>query len=301
MAHILVTGVATADYILDVAEYPREDAKVRAVARATLPGGNATNTACVLAQAGHRVDLAATVAIGQEGEELLSLVRARGVGTETCVRVPGRTPISHILRARDTGSRTIVHFRDLPEVAAADFRKLALSGYDWFHFEGRNPLALPALLRAARAAVVDSPLSLELEKPGEGLDRALPHADVLLFSRSWVEANGVLDPEAFIQQAARERGEQVQTLTWGQRGAWIARGGEVWHCSPQAGLVVVDSVGAGDTFNAGLIDALSSGQPPEQALASAVRLAERKLTQQGLDDLFPPKHRGVATPGSALE
>lgn len=287
MAQILVTGVATVDHILDIADYPREDAKLRALASVTLPGGNAANTAGVLAQAGHRVDLAATIAVGSEGAALLSLLRERGIGTDTCVRVPGRVPTSHILRARDTGSRTIVHFRDLPELAAAEFRRITLSGYDWFHFEGRNPCALPAMLRAARGAVVDSPLSLELEKPRQGLDQALPLADVLLFSRGWAQARGMVDPEAFIDRAARERPEQVQTLTWGRRGAWIARGGEVWHCAPQPGVVVVDSVGAGDTFNAGLIDALSCGQPPEQALVSAVRLAERKLTQRGLGQLFP--------------
>lgn len=295
MAHILVTGGATVDHILDVAAYPCEDAELRAIASATLPGGNAANTACVLAQAGHRVDLAATIATGPEGAALLTLLQQQGIGTATCVRVPGRVPTSHILRAADSGTRTIVHFRDLPELSAADFRRLPLSGYDWFHFEGRNPLELPAMLRAARGAAVDPPLSLELEKPRDGLDQALPVADVLLFSRGWAEAMGAVDPEAFIQHAAAQRPEQVQTLTWGRRGAWIARGGEVWHCPPQAGLVVVDSVGAGDTFNAGLIHALSSGQPPEQALESAVRLAECKLVQQGLGQLFPATDRGTGT------
>jgi ketohexokinase len=289
LARILVTGIATVDHVLDVAAYPGEDSESRALGSATRPGGNAANTAYLLAQAGHRADLAAVVAAGAEGDALLALLDARGVGVETCTRRQGRTPTSHVLRSLASGSRTIVHFRDLPELAAADFRKIELSGYDWFHFEGRNPGELPAMLRAVRRAVVDQPLSLELEKPREGLDAALPLADVLMLSRGWAQARSVDDPEHFIRQAARQRPEQLQTLTWGHRGAWLAHCGEVFHCQPRAGLEIRDSLGAGDSFNAGLIHALVSGEPPEQALETAVHVAERKLAQVGLDGVFAPK------------
>ncbi|AGA35098.1 Ketohexokinase [Thioalkalivibrio nitratireducens DSM 14787] len=283
MARILVTGIVTLDHTLDVAEYPPEDAEIRALASSSQPGGNAANTATLLTQAGHRVELAAVVAQGPEGDGLLRALQQRGVYTDACVRRRGHTPTSHILRSRATGSRTIVHYRDLPEFEAADFRRLELSGYDWFHFEGRNPVELPAMLRAARAAATDQPLSLELEKPRDGLAAALPLADVLMFSRGWVTGG---EPERFIAEAARERPDAVQTLTWGRRGAWLAHRSEVTRCPASPGVVVRDSVGAGDSFNAGLIHALVSGQPPERALADAVQLAERKLAQAGLDGLF---------------
>ena len=289
LARILVTGIATIDHVLDVAAYPGEDSESRALGSETRPGGNAANTACVLAQAGHRADLAAVVAAGAEGEVLLRLLLAQGIGVDPCIRREGRTPTSHVLRSLASGSRTIVHFRDLPELAAADFRKIELSGYDWFHFEGRNPGELPSMLRTVRRVAVDQPLSLELEKPREGLDAALPLADVLLFSRGWAQALSADDPEEFVRRAARQRPEQLQTLTWGDRGAWLAHRGEVFHCQPRAGLEIRDSLGAGDSFNAGLIHALISGEPPERALEAAVRLAERKLAQVGLEGLFAPQ------------
>lgn len=290
MARILVTGIVTLDHVLDVSEYPREDAEVRALSSSSQPGGNAANTAVLLAQAGHRVELAAVLASGASGDELLAALRRRGVNTGPCIRHSGHTPTSHILRSLATGSRTIVHHRDLPELAAADFRRTGLAGYDWFHFEGRNPEDLPAMLRAARRAATDQPLSLELEKPRVGLEAAIPLADVLMFSRTWVKPLGG-DPASFITAAARARPEVVQTLTWGSRGAWLAHRGEVFHCAATPGLAVRDSVAAGDTFNAGLIHALVSGEPPERALAAAVRLAERKLVQPGLDGLLGPEPR----------
>jgi ketohexokinase len=285
MARILVTGIATLDHVLDVADYPAEDTESRALASASTPGGNAANTARILAQAGHRVELAAVIARDADGEALLRLLANQAVGVSPCVRQAGHTPVSHVLRSRRSGSRTIVHYRDLPELGAREFREIELTGYDWFHFEGRHPPELPALLGAARAAAVDQPISLELEKPRGGLEDAIPLADVLMFSRDWARTHAE-QPEAFIEWAARRHPEQVQTLTWGHRGAWVAHRGEIVHCAPSAGLPIRDSLGAGDAFNAGLIDALVSGQPPQLALVTAVRLAERKLSQQGLDGLF---------------
>jgi ketohexokinase len=285
MARVLVTGIATIDHVLDVADYPAEDTESRALAIAFTPGGNAANTARILAQAGHRADLAAVIALDADGEALLRMLEGFAVGVTPCARQPGRTPVSHVLRSQRSGTRTIVHYRDLPELTVTEFREIELAAYDWFHFEGRNPPELPALLGAARAAAVDQPVSLELEKPRAGLDAAMPLADVLMFSRDWARSRADR-PEAFIEQAAQQRPEQVQTLTWGHRGAWVAHRGQIVHCAPTAGLSIRDSLGAGDSFNAGLIHALVSGQPPEQALGAAVRLAERKLSQQGLDGLF---------------
>jgi len=291
LARILATGIATIDHVVDVEVYPEEDSEQRALGSEALPGGNAANTAYLLAQAGHAVDLAAVVAAGGEGDRLLELLAARGIGVERCVRLPGRTPTSWILRSRATGSRTIIHGRGLPELGAKGFANRGLEGYDWFHFEGRNAVELPALLRAVRRAAVDQPVSLECEKPREGLDKCLRLADVLMFSRGWAVAQGVSEPLSFIQAAAAVRPEQVQTLTWGHRGAWLAQHGRVYHCMPEPHLQVRDSLGAGDTFNAGLIDALVSGELPQHALERAVRLAERKLQQSGLDGLFAEPDR----------
>ncbi|WP_018880014.1 MULTISPECIES: PfkB family carbohydrate kinase [unclassified Thioalkalivibrio] len=284
MARILATGIVTLDHTLDVAAFPAEDAEIRALASTTQPGGNATNTAAILAQFGHRPGLAAVIARGAGGDALVEQLQARGLDVQHCVRRPGATPTSHILRSRATGSRTIVHHRDLPELEEADVSGVPWSEYDWLHFEGRNPEALVAILAAARASIFDQPVSLELEKPRPGLEACLEYADVLMLSRDW--AATVADtPEDALRQMASRFPDRILTVTAGSAGAWLAARGAIHHCAPTPGLQVVDSVGAGDAFNAGLIDALVSGTPPEQALYAAVRLAERKLAQRGFEGL----------------
>ncbi|WP_017926163.1 PfkB family carbohydrate kinase [Thioalkalivibrio sp. HL-Eb18] len=286
MARILTTGIVTLDHTLDVEHYPAEDAEVRALASSSQPGGNAANTARILAQFGHRAALAAVMAEDASGEMLLERLTREGVEVGACVRHLGATPTSHILRSRSTGSRTIVHHRDLPELSAADLGAVAWEEYDWLHFEGRHPETLLEVLPRVRHAVTDQPISLELEKPRPGLESCLEWADVLMLSQDW--AAGIASrPEEAAVELARRYPDRIVTVTAGAEGAWLAQGGQRVHCAPTPGLQVVDSVGAGDTFNAGLINALVSGEPPEQALVAAVRLAERKLQQTGFERLAP--------------
>ena len=55
MPSILCVGIATLDIINQVERYPAEDSEVRALAQQQRVGGNAANTAMVLAQLGDAV------------------------------------------------------------------------------------------------------------------------------------------------------------------------------------------------------------------------------------------------------
>ena len=52
MVRVMCVGIATLDIINRVEQYPAEDSEVRALAQSQRMGGNAANTATVLAQLG---------------------------------------------------------------------------------------------------------------------------------------------------------------------------------------------------------------------------------------------------------
>ena len=52
-------------------------------------------------------------------------------------------------------------------------------------------------------------------------------------------------------------------------------------------IAVVDTLGAGDTFNAGIISACMDGLDTEASLARACQLAGKKCGQSGCDGLNP--------------
>ncbi len=286
MSRILVTGVAVLDLVLTVDHYPREDEELRARALERRAGGNGANMAHVLAQLGHRAELLASLADDPAGDELTDTLRATGVALDHCPRLAGTTPTSCILRNAASGSRTIVHHRALPELALDHFRALPLTGFDWFHFEGRNPPVTAAMLAHARALRVDQPLSLELEKPRPGVEALPPLADVIVVARAYAEARGHWSAADCLHALRRQAPDALLVCPWGADGAWaLERDGTLLHQPAFDTGPVVDSIGAGDSFNAALVDALATGHTPAEALARACLLAGLKVSQAGFDGL----------------
>jgi ketohexokinase len=188
-AAVLGVGIAVRDIVNVVAEYPPEDAEVRALERRTARGGNCANTLDVLVQLGHRCAWAGVLA-GDDGAGFIAedLTR-RGIDHSHARRLAGgATPTSYITLSRATGSRTIVHYRDLPELAAADFARQPLDGLDWVHFEGRNPVETAQMLARVRCERPDLPISVEIEKPREGIEQLFCGVDVLIVARTYAES-----------------------------------------------------------------------------------------------------------------
>ncbi|MFW6322933.1 MAG: PfkB family carbohydrate kinase, partial [Guyparkeria sp.] len=134
----------------------------------------------------------------------------------------------------------------------------------------------------------DQPISLEVEKDRPELDQLWPFPDIIFLSAAFARARGFDDPEAFLKQVRAWAPQAILVLGWGASGAWLSRpDGEPEHVPARPVESVVDSIGAGDTLIAGFIHARSTGQGSREALEFAVRLAERKIGQQGFAGLGP--------------
>ena len=286
MSLILLTGNITLDIINTVAHYPQEDEELRANSQRITVGGNATNTAIVLGGFNHVCEVVSTLAQDLAAAQVQALLSESPITLKDCQICKGSTPTSYITLNQSNGSRTIVHYRDLPELSAEHFYQIPVERYDWLHFEGRNVEQLAPMLRYARDTLIDQPISLELEKVREGLEALVSLADIALFSRDYAQTCGFHDAESFLRQQQQQHGAMWMTCTWGAEGAWaIDQLGEVFH-APAPQITVVDSNGAGDAFNAGLIHALVTGRTLAEALRYAVDVASRKVQQYGFAELF---------------
>jgi ketohexokinase len=290
---VLGVGIATIDVINEVAVYPREDDEVRALTHRTCRGGNATNSLAVLAQLGHACTWAGTLAGDTNSGEILADLERRGIDAGSCVRHEGgRTPTSFVTLSRSNGSRTIVHHRDLPELRAEDFARIPLAGVGWVHFEGRNPRETAVMLRDCSARLPGGGISLEVEKHREGIERLFDAPRVLIFSRGYAQSRGYGDPRRFIRDQWALTGARLLVLPWGRDGAYAQeRGGDVRFACARPPPIVTDTLGAGDVFNAALIDGLLAGLDTGELLARANGLAGHKCGLKGLDGLVASARR----------
>jgi ketohexokinase len=290
MARILGIGIATLDIVNLVDGYPAEDEEVRALSQRISRGGNATNTLAVLSQLGHRCSWGGVLADEPDGDRILEDLARHQVECGHCRRLKsGKVPVSYITLNVRNGSRTIVHYRDLPEFGFEDFAAIDLDPFDWVHFEGRNVAAAAAMLKRLREAHASATVSLEVEKPREGIQELFGLVDVLLFSRAYAYHFGFNDGRSFLHEMRKRAPQADLVCAWGDQGAWALDCAGRESTSPAfAPAQVIDTLGAGDSFNAGVIDARLRGLDWPDTLIAANRLAGRKVGQQGFDGLGHP-------------
>lgn len=290
---ILAVGVATIDVLLRVSVYPVEDEKIRALTANTSRGGNATNTLVVLSQLGHVCSWAGALAADVNSDLILKDLMRYRIDYSACRRYDtGQTPVSYVLLSEKTNSRTIIHHRDLPEFSALDFRSIELSDFEWVHFEGRNVPETLEMLQHLKKHYPNLPLSLEVEKPREQIEKLFPHADLILLSRDYALSQGCEEPAELFNKVRKLNGRATLSCTWGDRGAWLMNSaGQIHFAAPWMPPKVIDTLGAGDVFNAGIIHGMIQQKSPDRVLADAVGLAGKKCGQSGFARLVEPHGR----------
>jgi ketohexokinase len=224
---------------------------------------------------------------------------------------------SYIIHAEDQRTRTIVNYNTLPEMTSRELHQRIESIHPhhpdstpphdppndpeatadlWVHFEGREcEVGLECIrwLRHRHDRVI---ISVEAEKPQRpGLHAMAAAADVVFFSKTWALAEGFADLREFLTaQAHLATTAALLFCTWGSEGAAVLRttDGRFWHEPADEGGVVVDPVGAGDTFTAGALWGLYlrgrgglEGDAAHDALVLGTRLASRKVQQRAFAGL----------------
>ncbi|GBG29251.1 Ketohexokinase [Hondaea fermentalgiana] len=311
--NVLCVGIACVDIVDELACFPDEDSEQRSLGRIRRLGGNGANMLCTLSQFDGAKSSLMFASAPRESDPNVAFV-----GDELCrfnvTQVPVlikewkgtvQMPTSYILQSRLTGSRTIIHYRNIPELTCADMAgNVDLSTYTWVHFEGRSGPDLEGMLRASVHA--GCTISLEIEKPRPPFDMLtlLRYCNVVMIGKDFVKAQGFAHAREFLVNLWSQRqtlGIKLHAkivLPWGEEGAFgIAFGENVTRDEAEAGPEIIyapaatldkpilDSVGAGDVFNGSLVVGLLRGQPLHEAMRFACNIAGGKCTQQGLEHL----------------
>lgn len=287
MASILLLGTATLDLVFGLSHHPHADEEMRAESLRTVRGGNAANSAVVLSQLGHQAEFLGTLADAPESSVITQDFERYGVGYAHCPRLPGKPPTSSIYLAGDT--RSIVHYRDLPELSATAIEAVDLYGFDWVHFEGRNIPETQTMMQYVRRHRPDLPISLELEKPRDGIAVLFGLADLLICSSGFAQHDGNSEPHDFLRWMQQRAPQAKIVLASGQQGAYgLDAQGAIYHAAAVSPASMVDTLGAGDTFNAAIIHAALAKSGVQAMLDQACSLAGAKCGVPGfaLDGLL---------------
>jgi sugar/nucleoside kinase (ribokinase family) len=275
-ADVAVVGELCVDLILSGDVTPRFGQAEKLVDDAVLTiGSSSAIFACAAARLGLRVAFYGLVGDDVFGRFMVDSLAARGIDTAGIVVDPAiPTGITvHLVRGSDramltySGSIGALRAGQVDRVRMVQARHLHLGSY--YLLDALRP-DVPALFAAAQAHGLTVSLDTNFDPREEWngqIEQVLAHVDWFLPNET--EARAIA--RAATWQAALEHLAAQVPLVALKRGAEgaVARRGADYAQAPAPRVDVVDTTGAGDTFDAGLVYALLAGWELERALRFA--------------------------------
>ena len=273
-------------------------------------GGGEANVAVSLAYFGEEAAFITRLPKNDVAEAAIHRLRGFGVDTRAILRGGERVGIYFLETGASQRASTVTYDRAHSAIAEIDPADLSwekiLAGVDWFHFTGITPAlsdsAAQATLEGARAAkklglTVSCDLNFRKklwtsEKAGRVMSGLMEHVDLCIANEEDAEkVFGIKAGGAEVTEGKIDHGryiEVAQKLTErfkfkgvaitlresfsASHNGWSAlyfTGGKE-HFSRRYDVQIVDRVGGGDSFAAGLIYALGRKKGPQEAIEFAV-------------------------------
>jgi ribokinase len=283
---VLVVGDANPDLILSGDVVPRFGQVEQLLDGADMViGGSGGILAHGLARLGRSTRLVAATGSDTLGDLMRQLLSAAGVDTSALLRQSGQaTGITVVLTSPDDRA-VLTHLGAIPQLIRADVKtaldQAVLDGARHVHVASYFLLSelttdLIGLLQDARSRGLTTSLDTNFDpaERWEGVTDLLPHLDLLLPNRQEVlglatQLTGHAPHDIEAAAAALAAAGPVVVVKDGAQGAVsVDSSGQVLR---EAGtpVVVLDTTGAGDTFDAAYLDSFLRGLDQQECLRRA--------------------------------
>ena len=305
---------------------------------ASFAGGEA-NVAVGLACLGVDTSLVTTVPATLMGDAAVNAVRRYGVAVDHVRRAPGRLGVYYVEKGASQRASTVLYDRADSAIAKADPAAYdwpeILAGAAWLHLTGITPALSPqaaqACLDAARTAAGHGiPVSLDLnyrsrlwsrEQARDTLTSLMASVSVCIANEEdakdvfGIEASdtdvtsGRISQNGYVQ-VARELAERfsLERVAITLRGS-ISASENTWsgllytagtaHFAPTYEISIIDRIGGGDSFAAGLIYSLLAGRDNDAAIRFAVAASALKHSIEHDFNLVTPAEVDVLVAGDS--
>ena len=267
-------------------------------------GGDVFNTALYASRLGLEVSFFSAVGDDFYSRWLVQRWRADGVDCAHVREIAGATPALYIIRTDAEGERSFTYWRSaspfrhwLERGGYADSLAGVLAEFDAVYFSGitlamlddaakRSWLDLVETFRSGGGLVAFDPnyrpvLWAGAAEAGFWIDQAYARADLVLPS---IEDESNLrdqrEPESLLAALAALSADEV-VIKRGTSTCVVLHNGRRIDVSIREAPNAIDTTAAGDSFNAGYLQARLTGQPPREAARRGADLAAEVVQHPG--------------------
>jgi 2-dehydro-3-deoxygluconokinase len=263
--------------------------------------GDAYNTAVYLKRSAPDIEVAFLTATGDESlsNAMIETWRSEGISDRLTFRIPGERPALYLIETNAKGDRKFHYWRS--ETPAKEWLRLLLAAggadvlnkSDLIYVSG---ISLAILSYADRQAAIELLGSLKtrvafdpnirpalwksMDEARHTFEAMVKIASIVLPSRQDYQLMyGMDDPQQQIEFTATLTEAEI-ALTCDEDGVRLRVGDEIIALPTQA-VKVVDTSGAGDSFNGAYLAARLKGREPRDAVKDGLALAAKVVAQPG--------------------
>ncbi len=280
--HIAV-GNLNVDFYIYVNEYPKHPSIAYANSVLIDVGGAATNYAYACSKAGCKAKILAHTGILAVKLGVIDKLKRLGIDTSMIIVHDDEPPGMVFILVDSQGRNTMIKISGANRLLRGD-EVCDGEEVDVIHFASVSPRVIKRMLlrNCKRSRIISydpgtylSPTLLEEIKDVASYTTILSLS--LREARRIVDCNNPLEALKYLAKL----GCEITVLRLGAKGALCSIGGKVLYVKPYSHGEVIDTTGAGDTFNAYLNTFLAEGYELEDSLAAASIAAGIKVTRRG--------------------
>lgn len=268
------------DLILLVPELPGEDHKVIGKMISHTPGGPAANFACAASRLGMSVASLAEVGSDQAGQIIVNDFNDYGVDTTFIQVRPDSQTCFTVILVPPSGEKAIVVVPTFTPMYSVELLTTAVSNASLIYMMPQDHEHFFRIADIARLCgtpvMIDVEPSVALNR--NVLDRMLSVTNIISFNKFGFEAACGVAPTLSTARALLSYGPEIVVVTLGAQGALAVSKTEA-SIVPGYRVSVMDTTGAGDTFNAAFT--VAQNMPLSQRLQFANATAALSTTGLG--------------------
>lgn len=289
--HIAIIGSLNMDIVVEADRPPMLGETVMGKQVHFIPGGKGANQAVASARLGAKTTMIGAVGNDAFGQELILAMRHEGIDTEAVKTVSDSpTGVASIVLAQGDNQIIVVAGANedcLPQDLTTQEDRIADADLVLLQLE----IPLETVVSAAKTAKRLGKTVVLNPAPARPLpDELLQNVDVLIPNESELFLLAGVEAGHDIESAMRSllnKGVQTVVTTLGAKGAAYLSESDGAGFVPSHSVQVVDTTGAGDSFNAGFSYAYATGCSVADSVAFATKVAALAVTRLGAQAGMP--------------